>query len=381
MLEIRRISLIPFTLLFSLFTLTFPISPVPAEGQTISAARPQVVAAKKKSKKKKKKPACSDRKDNDRDGLKDYPRDPGCSSKKDRTETNPRGNPVNPNDPSLGEHASLGGRRFFPDDNPWNEDISARPIDSNSAALIQSIGADDGLHPDFGTFWDGHPIGIPYVVVSGTQPKVPVSFYYDDESDRGPYPIPLNPPIEGGANSSGDRHVLIVDKDNWLLYELYAVYASGSRWTAGSGAIFNLNSNDVRPAGWTSADAAGLPILPGLVRYDEAVELGEIRHALRFTVQRTRRAYIYPARHFASSNTDINLPPMGMRVRLKGDVDISGYPPVVQVILTALKKYGMFVADNGSDWFISGSHDPRWNDEALSDIRRIKGSDFEVVAP
>jgi hypothetical protein len=279
----------------------------------------------------------------------------------------------------LGPGASLAGRRPFPADNPWNQDISSAPVDPNSAALIASIGTGTGLHPDFGTVWNGAPIGIPYVVVSGTQTRVPVSFDYAAESDPGPYPIPSNPPIEGGANSTGDRHVLVVDRDNWKLYELYAAQRSGSGWHAGSGAVFDLSSNQLRPAGWTSADAAGLPIFPGLVRYDEVVEQHAIRHALRFTVSRTRRAYVSPARHFASSLTDPNLPPMGMRVRLKASFNTSSFPANVQVILTAMKTYGMFVADNGSNWYVSGAPDSRWNDEELSSLNRVKGSDFEVV--
>ncbi len=330
-------------------------------------------------KRKKRKARCRDGKDNDKDGFKDYPADPGCKSRRDDSERNSSGTPGEPSDPALGDHASLQGRRFFPADNPWNEDISGKPVDPNSAAIIASIGLDTGLHPDFGTFWDGGPIGIPYTVVRGTQARVPVSFEYDDESDPGPYPVPSNAPIEGGPNGDGDRHILIVDWDNWVLYELYATYPTSTGWRAGSGAIFDLNSNALRPAGWTSADAAGLPILPGLVRYDEAVEQGEINHALRFTVSRSRRAYVAPATHFASSRTETNLPPMGMRVRLKANVDISGYPDVVQVILRALKRYGMFVADNGSNWYVSGSHDPRWNDDELSEIRGIRGQDFEVV--
>jgi hypothetical protein len=279
----------------------------------------------------------------------------------------------------LGPGASLAGRRPFPADNPWNQDISTAPVDPNSNALIASIGTGTGLHPDFGTVWNGAPIGIPYVVVSGTQGRVPVSFDYADESDPGPYPIPSNAPIEGGANSSGDRHILIVDRDNWKLYELFAAYPRGNGWRAGSGAIFDLNSNQLRPAGWTSADAAGLPIFAGLVRYDEVVEQRAIRHALRFTVARTRRAYVAPARHLASSLSDPNLPPMGMRVRLKAGFDISSFPANVQVILTAMKRYGMFVADNGSNWYVSGAPDSRWNDEELANLRRVRGSDFEVV--
>ncbi|HSL71137.1 MAG TPA: hypothetical protein VK864_12905, partial [Longimicrobiales bacterium] len=276
--------------------------------------------------------------------------------------------------------ASLNGRRPFPDDNPWNQDISNDPVDPNSATLIQSCGASN-LHPDFGTTWNGAPNGIPYVVISGTQSRVPVSFDYDDESDPGPYPIPSNAPIEGGAQSTGDRHVIVVDRDTWMLYELLAAYPlnGGQSWRAGSGAIFDLNTNAVRPAGWTSADAAGLPIFPGLVRYDEAVELKEIRHALRFTCPRTRRAYVHPARHYASNQTDVTLPPMGMRVRLRASYDVSTFPPEVQVILTALKKYGMFLADHGSAWYISGAPDARWSDDSLGALKRVPGSAFEVV--
>lgn len=324
---------------------------------------------------------CRDKKDNDKDGLVDYPADPGCSSRKDNSEKNGSGSNKPPqNDGELGAGASLAGRRPFPDDNPWNLDISGEAVDPNSAALIASIGNNTGLHPDFGTIWNGAPIGIPYVVVSGEQAKRVVSFDYEDESDTGPYPIPNDPPIEGGSKSDGDRHILMIDRDNWLLYELfYAFPSGGGRWRAGSGAIFDLNSNDLRPAGWTSADAAGLPIFPGLVRYDEVVGLGEIRHALRFTASRTRRAYVNPARHYASSLTSANLPPMGMRVRLKSDYDISEFSSNVQVILRAMKKYGMFLADNGSNWYISGAPDARWNDDELHDLGQVRGSDFEVV--
>jgi hypothetical protein len=253
-------------------------------------------------------------------------------------------------------------------------------VDPRSDALITSIGLERGLHPDFGTLWQGAPIGIPYEVVPGGHPKASVSFLYAAESDPGPYPISLNPPVEGGPLATGDRHILIIDRDNWVLYELFDAHQEpDGRWRAGSGAVFDLNSNALRPAGWTSADAAGLPIFPGLVRYDEVVEQGAIHHALRFTVRRTRRAYVSPARHFASRLTDPNLPPMGMRVRLKADFDVAGFPPSVQVILTALKTYGMFVADNGSDWYVSGAPDPRWNDEELAAIRRVPGRAFEVV--
>jgi hypothetical protein len=281
--------------------------------------------------------------------------------------------------PSVGGGATIAGLQVFPPDNPWNRDVSLEPVDPNSANLIASIGLTTGLHPDFGTVWNGAPNGIPFVVASGTQAKVPVTFTYADESDPGPYPIPSNAPIEGGSSSTGDRHILIIDKDNKRLYELFSAYPQGTGWRAGSGAVFDLTSNQLRPSGWTSADAAGLPIFPGLARYDEAVVQSSINHALRFTVARTRRAYVAPATHYASSNTDPNLPPMGMRVRLKTGFDISSYPPSVRVILTALKKYGMFVADNGSNWYISGAPDPRWSDDDLATIRQVKGSDFEVV--
>ncbi|MBV9468201.1 MAG: hypothetical protein JOZ57_03015, partial [Abitibacteriaceae bacterium] len=219
----------------------------------------------------------------------------------------------------LGPNASLSGRPVFPADNPWNTPIDRLPVDPNSARYINSIGANAPLHPDFGTVYNGAPSGIPYIIVPGSQPRVPVTFDYADESDSGPYPIPSNPPIEGGPDGDGDRHVLIIDRDHWKLYELFNVHYVSKRWQAGSGAIFDLNSNALRPAGWTSADAAGLPIFPGLVRYDEVMEQKEIKHALRFTVQATRKAYVFPARHWASRKTDLTLPPMGMRVRLKAN--------------------------------------------------------------
>jgi hypothetical protein len=279
----------------------------------------------------------------------------------------------------LGANASLGGQRVFPEDNPWNVEIAHIPADPNSDRYIQRIGVNANLHPDFGTVYMGVPSGIPYVVVPGNQPKVPVTFDYADESDRCLYPIPPDPPIEGGPNAKGDRHILIVDRDNWKLYELFAARRRDGAWHAGSGAVFDLSSNQLRPAGWTSADAAGLPLFPGLVRYDEVVEQKEIRHALRFTVRQTRRAYIHPARHFASRSKDPGLPPMGLRVRLKASYDISGFPRSAQVILKALKKYGMILADNGGNWFISGAPDPRWNDEELATLKRVKGKDLEVI--
>lgn len=273
---------------------------------------------------------------------------------------------------------TIAGCPVFPPDNPWNTDISKLPVHSNSANFINSIGAEKPLHPDFGTVWQGAPNGIPYVIVKGDQPKVPVTFEYAHESDPGPYPIPDDAPIEGGPNSKGDRHILIIDRDNCKLYELWHSVKTEDGWQAGSGAIFDLTSNKLRPMGWTSADAAGLPIFPGLVRYDE-VEQGAINHALRFTVERSQRAYILPATHYASRHTDPNLPPMGLRLRLKADYDISGFPPQTKVILQALKTYGMIVADNGGDWYITGAPDERWDDEDLSSMRRVKGSDFEVV--
>ena len=284
--------------------------------------------------------------------------------------------------PELGPGASLHGKRAFPADNPWNQDISTMPVDPNSANLIASIGLNTGLHADFGTVFNGAPNGIPYVVVSGIQTPVPINLgIYGDESDPGPYPVPANAPIEGGPSSNGDRHVLVIDRDNWKLYELGRAFPvnGGASWSVDCGAVFDLNTNALRPAGWTSADAAGLPIFPGLVRYDEVIEQGLIAHALRFTVQNSRHAYVAPARHFASSSTSVNLPPMGMRVRLKASVNISGFSPAMQVILRAMKQYGMIVADNGSNWYISGAPDPRWNETELHSLSAIKGSDFEVV--
>jgi len=269
----------------------------------------------------------------------------------------------------------------FPRTSPWNQRVDRLPIAGNSAEVISSIGAGTGLHADFGSgLWEGAPIGIPITVVGRRQARSRVSFEYADESDRGPYPIPHTVKIEGGRSSTGDRHALIVDRDACRLYELYALYPKGRGWRAGSGAIWSLRSNRLRPAGWTSADAAGLPILPGLARYDE-VRHGVIDHALRFTVQRTRRAYVFPARHFASSSSDPSLPPMGMRVRLKASFDVSGYPRQARIVLLALKRYGMLVADNGSSWYITGAPDPRWSNDQLHTLGRVRGSDFEVVAP
>ena len=274
-----------------------------------------------------------------------------------------------------------GGCTIFPSDNIWNTRVDTLPADPRSAAYVTGISATAGLHADFGSgTWDGGPIGIPYTTVSGTQPVVSVTFDYSDESDPGPYPIPAVAPIEGGPDSTGDRHVLALDNDNCVLYELYSAWPQpDGSWHAGSGAIFNLRSHALRPDGWTSADAAGLPILPGLVRYDEAVT-GRINHALRFTAPRTRRAYVWPARHDASSLTDTDLPPMGQRFRLRTDFDISDFSPINQAILRALKRYGMFLADNGSSWYLSGVPDERWNNDDLHLLQtRVHGSDFEAM--
>lgn len=289
---------------------------------------------------------------------------------------------------ALGTGAALNGALAFPSGHDWNRDISSEPVDPNSAALIASIGAGTGLHPDFGAgLYDGGPIGIPYVVVAGSQSRVAIHWTaYGDESDPGPYPVPANAPIEGGSGSSGDRHVLVIDRDNNRLYELAGAYPqSDGSWNAVCGAIFHLDSNDVRPGGqpgWTSADAAGLPIFPGLARYEEAaLGPGGIRHALRFTVSRSRSAYVPPATHSASGNTSADLPPMGMRVRLKASYVIpSGFSTETKAILTALKTYGMIVADNGSNWYLTGAPDDRWNNDALNaELGQVRGGDFEVV--
>jgi hypothetical protein len=271
--------------------------------------------------------------------------------------------------------------RIFPRNNAWNQRVDRLPVARNSKAIIRSIGTGTGLHPDFGSGrYNGGPIGIPYTTVSRHQRRVKVRFDYADESDRGRYPIPRNAPIEGGRKSDGDRHVLVVDRGRCKLYELYAAHPrnGGRSWHAGSGATWSLRSNKLRPRGWTSADAAGLPILPGLARWDE-VKRGSIDHALRFTVSRTRRAYVYPARHFASDLTSKDLPPMGLRVRLKKSVNIARFPRQARIVLRALKRYGMIVADNGSDWYISGAPNRHWNNDALHRLGEVRGGAFEVV--
>ncbi len=278
-------------------------------------------------------------------------------------------------------HPLAGASRcpILPANNPWNQRVDQLPVARNSAALIASIGLDSPVHPDFGTVWDGAPNGIPYEVVSNRTRRVPVHFQYAAQSDHGRYPLPPDAPIEGGPGSTGDRHVIVVDRDTCTDYELFAAYPHdhGAYWTAGSGAIFNLRSNHLRPAGWTSADAAGLPILPGLARYND-VARGSIDHALRFTAPCTAPAYVYPARHEASTCHGF-YPPMGLRVRLKAGIDLSHLPYQARVVAEALKRYGMILADNGSPWYISGAPNPRWNNDALHQLDQLTGRDFEVV--
>jgi hypothetical protein len=270
---------------------------------------------------------------------------------------------------------------IFPRSSQWNQPVDELPVHSSSSAIVHSIGIQENAHADFGSgLYQGAPIGIPYTTVPRGQHRVPVSFDYANESNRGRYPIPRRVPIEGGRGSDGDRHVIVVDRARCRLHELFAAYPldGGRRWKVGSGAVWNLRSNRLRPRGWTSADAAGLPILPGLARYDE-VRRGRIDHALRFTAERTRRAFIYPARHFASSLTDPNLPAMGQRLRLKPSFDVTGFPRQTRVVLRALKRYGMILADNGAPWYVSGAPNRGWDDDDLHSLHRVTGADFEVV--
>ncbi|HEX2575401.1 MAG TPA: hypothetical protein VHK88_03570 [Aquihabitans sp.] len=269
---------------------------------------------------------------------------------------------------------------MFPADSHWHRSVASLPTLPNSTQLVQTVGAASALKADFGSGeWDGGPIGIPYVVVPASQPKVQVTFDYDDESDPGPYPIPANPPIEGGPASDGDRHVLVVDAGSCTLYELFDAHPlPGGAWRAGSGAMWDLRANALRPAGWTSADAAGLPILPGLVRYDE-VASGRIDHAIRMTVPVSRRASTWPATHQAGSTTSLDAPAMGQRFRLRATVDEATFPASVRPIIRALKTYGGIVANNGSAWYMSGVPDPRWQNDDLQALRRIRGSDFVAV--
>ena len=274
---------------------------------------------------------------------------------------------------------------LFPPDNIWNTRIDDLPVHSLSDTFIETISEDVALHPDFGSdYWppdSDSPIGIAYTTVTGDQPLVDIIFTdYGDESDSGPYPIPIDAPIEGGADSDGDRHVLVVDDTNCVLYEMfYAFPQDDGSWEASSAAIYDLSSHDLRPVYWTSADAAGLPILPGLIRYEE-IEAGRIEHAIRFTLSETRQAFIWPARHYASDLTDEMYPPMGQRFRLRADFDTSDFDPIVQIILTAMQEYGIILADNGAAMFISGAPDPRWdNDTLVEEFRRITAADFEAV--
>jgi hypothetical protein len=275
--------------------------------------------------------------------------------------------------------ATIGSCPVFPANNVWNAPINQLPVAGNSATLVATIGTSVTLHADFGSgLWDGGPIGIPFITVPGTQTKYPATFQYASESDPGPYAIPLTAPIEGGSSSTGDRHAIAVDTTNCILYEMWSAYPQTASWQAGSGAIFNLNANTLRPSGWTSADAAGLPVFPGLVKYDE-VAAGVIQHAIRLTVPQTLDSFVWPARHEASSLTSSIYPAMGQRFRLRASFDISSFPADVQVILQALKTYGMFVDDNGSAWFISGAPDSRWNNDDLATLSSVVGSDFEAV--
>ncbi len=280
------------------------------------------------------------------------------------------GNSVSPADNQPDHSPSLNGAcPVLPADNPWNTDVLSAPLDARSDAWVASVGSSAAFHPDFGSVY-----GIPYATADGATPRLPVTFDYADESDPGPYPIPPNAPVEQGS----DAHVLVVDTSTCKLYELFAAQPGSNSWRAGSGAIFDLRSNELRPAGWTSADAAGLPIFPGLARYEEAAA-GEIRHALRFTAVHTQKGYVYPARHFASSVTDPSVPPMGARARLKASVDLSGMTPQAQVVARALQHYGMILADNGSNWYVTGAPDSRWDDEDLNALKKLHGSDFEFV--
>jgi hypothetical protein len=273
--------------------------------------------------------------------------------------------------------SGTGGCPVFPQSNPWHEKVANLPVSPLSSEYIASIGANLDLHPDFG---HERSYGIPYALVPADQPKVTIHFTaYGDQSNPGPYPIPPGAPVEGGQRASGDRHVIVLQEGTCMLYELWDAYpnADGS-WNAGSGAVFNLRSNKLRPNGWTSADAAGLPILAGLIRYRE-IQRGYINHAIRFTVPQTQAGYIHPATHYASNSTNPDLPPMGLRLRLEASFDISGFPRTDRIILQAMKTYGLIVADNGSPWFFQGATDRRWNDNVLDALKSVPGSDFQVV--
>ncbi len=278
-----------------------------------------------------------------------------------------------------GYAASLAGCQILPTDNIWNAPVDTLPVAVNSALIITNIGPNTGLHADFGSgTWDDARIGIPITIVNTSQPLVPIIFGYEDESDPGPYPIPPNAAVEGEPND-GDRHVLVLNQDDCKLYEMFfSWHQNDDSWEAGSGAVFDLTLNNLRPDTWTSADAAGLPILPGLVRYEEAAS-GTIDHAIRFTVSQSRDAYVWPARHEASNLSGDQYPPMGQRFRLKAGIDISGFTPINQTILQAMKTYGIILADNGSNWYISGEPSESWNNDDLHELGNIKGSDFEAI--
>ncbi|WP_203718104.1 hypothetical protein [Asanoa siamensis] len=267
----------------------------------------------------------------------------------------------------------------LPADNVWRADVTRLPVHPRSAAMVASIGAGAAMHPDFGSgTWEGAPIGIPVTVVPGGQKKVDVSFEYASESDRGPYPIPADAKVEGGPQADGDRHVIAFDKTACKVYELFSAYPQGGGWRAGSGAVFDLRANKLRPSGWTSADASGLSIFAGLVRYEE-VAAGRIDHAIRITVPKTRTGFTWPATHSASSATDANLPQLGQRLRLKSSVSTSSMPKQARIVAEAMKRYGVIVADHGSPWFISGAPDSHWDNDALRALKSLTGADFEVV--
>ncbi len=307
-----------------------------------------------------------------------YPRPPGVPSSPAPSAPGPSASaPARPPEGgSFTGSPKAAGCPVFPPDNPWNQDISRAPVDPDSARYLRAMNAHDKkLHPDFGS---ERQYGIPWIAVSHRQDRYKMQFKYDEESDPGPYPFPPQAPVEGGPDADGDRHVIVIDRDACRLYEGFNCWFEPPAWSCESGAVFNLRSNRMRPRGWTSADAAGLPIFPGLVRRDE-VQAGEIRHALRFTVQRTRRAYVHPATHHAGDSDDPSLPPLGLRVRLKADYDLRRFHGAPRVILTALKRYGMFLADNGSDWFVSGETNSGWNDDELAALKQVPASAFEVV--
>jgi hypothetical protein len=308
-----------------------------------------------------------------------------CKKSRNETNTNPpvtepgTGSGTGNNGACTATKATAEDIAIFPADNPWRQDISANPVDPYSSQIVAGFSA-NAIKPDFGSgLWEGAPIGIPYVVVCGNEMKIAINYTdYGDESDAGPFPIPLNAPIEG--NGIGDSHVIAVDVENKMLYELFYAHVNGNRWDAASGAKFNLQSNALRPEGWTSADAAGLPIFPGLVRYEEILK-GEIDHPIRFTLNSSlvKKGYVYPARHLVNSSGGQYSLPFGARIRLKSNVNISGYSATNQVILRAMKKYGLILADIGSNLYISGAPDERWNNDDLRKLGQLHGSDFEVV--